>query len=194
MDGLEIHPVTPDRWDDLEHLFGPSGAYSNCWCTWWVLTGKALDGTAPAARREILHRLVAEGSEPGLLAYLDGVPSGWCAVGPRHRYARMMSPRSRTFRPRDDRPSWVVNCFFISRGARRRGLAAALLDAAVGYAFAHGADRVEAYPIDPEATRPDSANLYVGHLPTFLEAGFVEVARVGNRPVVCLERPAAEQR
>lgn len=188
MRGLEIHPVTPDRWDDLERLFGPSGAYWNCWCTWWILPGKQFDGTAPAARREILHRLVADGAEPGLLAYLDGVPAGWCAVGPRDRYARMMSPRSRTFRPLDDRPSWVINCFFIARTARRRGLAAALLAAAIDYAFARGAERIEAYPIDPEATKPSTANLYVGWLPAFLDAGFVEVGRVGARPVVRLER------
>jgi GNAT superfamily N-acetyltransferase len=82
----------------------------------------------------------------------------------------------------------VINCFFIARTARRRGLAAALLAAAVDYAFAHGAERIEAYPIDPEATKPSAANLYVGWLPAFIEAGFVEVGRVGARPVVRLER------
>ncbi|MFH1330505.1 MAG: GNAT family N-acetyltransferase [Actinomycetota bacterium] len=193
MSHLDIRPVTPERWDDLERLFGPNGAYSNCWCTWWVLPGKEWDGTAPTARRAILQGLVAEGAEPGLLAYLAGEPVGWCAVGPRERYARMMSPRSRTFRPLDDRPSWVVNCFFIARSARRRGVAVALL-AAVDYAFAHGAERLEAYPIDPETTKPNAANLFVGWLPAFLEAGFVEVARVGARPVVRLDRLAGSTR
>ena len=28
---LTFHPVTPDRWPDLERLFGPRGAYSGCW-------------------------------------------------------------------------------------------------------------------------------------------------------------------
>jgi GNAT superfamily N-acetyltransferase len=193
MDGLEIHPVTPDRWDDLERLFGPHGAYWNCWCTWWILPSKEWDGTVPAARRAILQRLVADGEEPGLLAYLDGEPAGWCAVGPRVRYARMMSPRSKTFHPLDDRPSWVINCFFIARPARRRGLAAALLAAAIDYAFTHGAESIEAYPIDPEATKPSTANLYVGWLPAFLEAGFEEVARIGARPVVRLARPGASR-
>jgi len=172
----------------MERLFGPNAAYSNYWCTWSEHPGKEWDGTAPAARRAILQGLVAEGAEPGLLAYLDGEPVGWCAVGPRERYARMTSPRSRTFRPLDDRPSWVINCFFISRPARRRGVAAALLAAAVDHAFTHGAERIEAYPIDPGATKPDAANLFVGWLPAFLDAGFVEVARVGARPVVRLER------
>jgi GNAT superfamily N-acetyltransferase len=193
MDGVVIHPVTPERWEDLEELFGPQGAYWSCWCTWWILPGKEWDGTTPAARREILRSLVAEGAEPGLLAYLDGEPAGWCAVGPRERYARMMSPRSRTFRPLDDQPSWVINCFFIGRHARRHGLAGALLAAAVDYAFARGAERIEAYPIDPAATKPSSVNLYVGWLPAFLEAGFTEVGRVGARPVVRLTRATAER-
>jgi GNAT superfamily N-acetyltransferase len=191
MNGLAIHPVTPDRWDDLERLFGPNGAYGNCWCTWWVLPAKEWDGTAPQARRAILRRLVADGVEPGLLAYLDGEPGGWCALGPRERYARMMSPRSRTFRPLDDLSSWVINCFFIARSVRGRGVATALLTAAVDYAFARGAERIEAYPIDPAAQAPSAANLYVGYLPAFLAAGFIEVARVGARPVVRLTRPPA---
>lgn len=185
---LQIHPVTPDRWDDLERLFGPNGAYGNCWCTWWILPAKEWDGTAAPARRAILHDLVAAGEEPGLLAYQEGEPVGWCAVGPRERYARMMSPRSRTFRPLDDDPSWVINCFFISRAARGQGVATALLAAAVDHAFARGAERIEAYPIDPTAQKPTTDNLYVGYLPAFLAAGFVEVARHGNRPVVRLDR------
>lgn len=191
MNGLGIHPATPDRWDDLERLFGPNGAYGNCWCTWWVLTAREFAGTAPQARRAILHRLVADGEEPGLLAYLDGEPVGWCALGSRERYARMMSPRSRTFRPLDDLPSWVINCFFITRSARGQGVATALLAAAVDYAFAHGAERIDAYPIDPAAQAPTTDNLFVGYLPAFLAAGFVEVARMGARPLVRLLRPAA---
>jgi GNAT superfamily N-acetyltransferase len=186
-----IYPVTPDRWEDLERLFGPNGAFGNCWCTWWVLPAKEWDGTAPAARRAILRGLVADGAEPGLLAYLDGEPVGWCAVGPRQRYARMMSPRSRTFRPLDDHPSWVINCFYVSRAAREQRVATALLAAAVDYAFTRGAERIEAYPIDPAAQTPTTDSLFVGHLPAFLAAGFVEVARVGKRPVVRLERPPA---
>jgi len=190
MQDLTIHPVTPDRWDDLEHCFGAHGASGNCWCTWWVLTAREFDATAPQGRRAILRRLVADGEEPGLLAYLEGEPVGWCAVGPRERYARMMSSRSRTFRPLDDLPSWVINCFFITRPARRQQVATALLAAAIDYAFAHGAERIDAYPIDPAAQAPTTDNLFVGYLPAFLAAGFVEVARMRARPLVRLERPA----
>jgi len=32
MPDIAIHPVTPERWADLEELFGPSGGYGGCWC------------------------------------------------------------------------------------------------------------------------------------------------------------------
>lgn len=37
----EWHPVTPDRWGDLERLFGPLGAVGGCWCMYWRKTGSA---------------------------------------------------------------------------------------------------------------------------------------------------------
>ena len=35
---LDIRPLTPDRWADLETRFGPRGACAGCWCMWWRLT------------------------------------------------------------------------------------------------------------------------------------------------------------
>jgi len=35
---VEYYPVTTERWQDLETLFGPSGAYAGCWCMWWRTT------------------------------------------------------------------------------------------------------------------------------------------------------------
>jgi len=37
---FEAHPLTPDRWSDLEQLFGRNGAYAGCWCMWWRVAGK----------------------------------------------------------------------------------------------------------------------------------------------------------
>ena len=32
---LSFHPLTPERWDDFEALFGPRGACGGCWCMYW---------------------------------------------------------------------------------------------------------------------------------------------------------------
>ncbi|HKX73805.1 MAG TPA: GNAT family N-acetyltransferase [Acidimicrobiia bacterium] len=188
---MEIHPVTPDRWDDLLELFGPGGAYWNCWCTWWILTGKEFAQATPEERKKLLAGLVANGSEPGLLAYREGNPVGWCAVGPRTRYTRMMSPRSRVYRPFPDpeaEGNWVVNCFFIARKQRGQGIAAALLDEAVKFAWARGARTIDGYPLldDSPGASPSPASLYVGSVSMFRQAGFREVNRVNNRPLMRL--------
>lgn len=183
---VDVRPASPDRLGDLLGLFGPGGAYSNCWCTWWILSAREFDEATPAARRAVLTGLVEEGGEPGLLAYRDGEAVGWCALGPRSRYARMMSPRSRVFRPVDDDPDqWVVNCFFIRRDVRGGGVSRALLSAAVDVARERGASRLDAYPVDTD-DRPGAraSDLYTGVLSSFLSAGFEEVARPGGRPLV----------
>jgi GNAT superfamily N-acetyltransferase len=182
-----IVPATPDRWDDVLRLFGPTGAYSNCWCTWWVLRSREWEATPAAERRAVLEGMVASGSEPGLLAYVSGEPVGWCAVGPRERYSRMTSPRSTVYRPLDGEPSWVINCFFVARSHRGLGIATRLLGAAIEYAFSHGAQRIEAYPRQEAAS---AAELYVGSLEMFRAEGFEEVARMRGRPLVRLTRPA----
>jgi GNAT superfamily N-acetyltransferase len=184
---MEIHPVIAGRWGDLLTLFGPNGAYSNCWCTWWILRGKEFGEAHPQDRKDLLESLVLGEEEPGLLAYRDGIPVGWCAVGPRTRYTRMMSRRSEVYRPVDDGPdNWVINCFYIPRAERRHGIARELLDAAVPYAFAHGAASIDGYPLI--GTNRGSNSLYVGTMSMFERAGFVEINRVRERPLMRLTR------
>jgi GNAT superfamily N-acetyltransferase len=184
---VEIHPVTADRWDDLIALFGPNGAYSNCWCTWWILTGKEFGEAHPKDRRGLLATLVLAEEEPGLLAYRAGVPVGWCAVGPRQRYSRLMSARSETYRPVDEAiDNWVINCFYLPRAERGQGVATELLEAAVDYAFAHGAASIDGYPLLDTSRGANS--LYVGTMSMFERAGFVEIRRVRQRPLMRLTR------
>lgn len=183
---MEVHPVTPDRWPDLAKLFGSNGAYSNCWCTWWILSSKEFSAARPGDRRTVLQDLVRADQEPGLLAYRQGVPVGWCAVGPRARFKRMMSPRSRVYGPvGEPEENWVVNCFFISRPDRGQGIATALLEAAVEFSRQHRARSLDGYPLIN--TAHGAASLYVGTLSMFQAAGFREIARNGDRPLMRIE-------
>jgi ribosomal protein S18 acetylase RimI-like enzyme len=179
---IEVRPVTPDQWADLERLAGERGFYSNCWCTWWRLPSKEFSARPPHEKRAILRDAVDSGPPPGLLAYLDGEPVGWVAVAPRHELVRI--ERSPKLRPVDERPAWSISCFSIDRRHRRQGVATALLDAAVALARAHGAELVEAYPIDTSSRDRSNAELFTGTLAMFERAGFVEVTRRGGRPIV----------
>jgi GNAT superfamily N-acetyltransferase len=150
---LEIHPVTADRWEELASFFGPSGAFSHCWCTWWRQT--AADSSRGvekqgAANRALMRRIVEAGSEPGLLAYRDGQAVGWVSVAPRAQYGRALRSRRIGPAPEEalDESVWSVVCFWISRKERGKGVATELLTGAVAHARERGAATLEAYPVD----------------------------------------------
>jgi hypothetical protein len=106
---IEIRPATPERWADLAALFGPRGACGGCWCMWWRLPRAGFGAAKGEGNREALCALVASGKAPGLLAYADSVPVGWCALAPREAYPAL--GRSRILKPVDDQPVWsVTNC------------------------------------------------------------------------------------
>jgi GNAT superfamily N-acetyltransferase len=191
---VDVAPATPARWADVEVVFGTRGDASRCWCQWFYADSQVAAGARAEANREALREQVRQGPPPGVLAYRGGEPVGWCAVSPRPTYTRL--PRSEALRgtPEDelaDPAVWSVTCFVVRVGHRRGGVAAALLDGAVGLARESGARVVEAYPVDVAAkARTSSAELYHGPLSTFLAAGFREVARPRpTRPVVRLELP-----
>ncbi len=171
---LEFHPVTPDRWGDLERLFGERGACAGCWCMWWRLKRSEWSRGRGEGNRLALKAIVEAGETPGILAYSGATPVGWCAVAPRESFSALQ--RSRTIKPIDDQPVWSVVCFFIARPFRRKGLTLALLRAAAEHVRARGGRILEGYPSRPDRATAD-AWLYRGIATAFERAGFVEVAR-----------------
>jgi hypothetical protein len=155
-----VVPVTADRWADVESVFGGRGDPARCWCQWFHAGAHVARGAVAARNRDALCSQVRQGP-PGVLAYRDGAPVGWCAVAPRPTYTRL--PRTEVLRgtpPAElaDPAVWSVTCFVVRVGHRRGGLSRVLL--------------------------------FHGALSTFLSAGFREVARARPaRPVVRLELP-----
>ena len=179
---LVFHPATPERWPDVEALFGENGACDGCWCQFWKQSPAEYRAGRGEANRRALRRSVQRGERPGLLAYAGAEPVGWVAVEPRARFRRLAS--SRNLPVVDERPTWSIPCFFVARGWRGKGVSARLLEAAVAWARRRGAPAVEGYPVDSQA-KLASAWLYTGAFSSFVEAGFTEVARkVRTRPVM----------
>ena len=172
-EGLQVHPVTPERWGDLEALFGEHGADAGCWCMWWRLTRSQFWKQRGQKNKEALKAIVDSGQVPGLLAYAGGEPIAWCSIGPRETYSSL--ERSRTLKRVDDKPVWSIVCFFVAKPFRRKGLMVPFLKAALAYAKEHGAQIVEGYP--SESTKAPSWSGYMGLVPAFRKAGFVEVLR-----------------
>ncbi len=180
---LEYHPLTPERWDDFERLFGPKGACAGCWCMFERVTRAEFERQKGQGNKEAMRAIVASGEVPGLLAYAEGEPVGWCSVEPREAYGSLA--RSRILKPVDEQPVWSVVCFFIAKGHRRQGVTVGLLRAAVDYARAHGARMVEGYPVEPKTKSMPDVFAWHGTAAAFRRAGFVEVARrAETRPIM----------
>jgi GNAT superfamily N-acetyltransferase len=198
---LDVRPVDASRWADLERFFGPSGAYSGCWCTYFRRSGREFEEGCRgkgAGNRRFLARLTRDGTVPGLLGYDAGEPAGWVSVAPRPEFGRIL--RSPTLRPglvSDDDPEdasiWSLVCFWIPRARRGQGVGTELLGAAVPYAADAGARVLEAYPVDTGGTKALASSIYTGTLPMFLGAGFHEVGRRSARRPIVRRRLAARR-
>ena len=110
-----------------------------------------------------------------MLAIEDDRAVGWVSLGPREDYERLAY--SKVLAPIDETPVWSIVCFVVSRKARRKGVAAALLEAAIEFARDHGATTLEAYPVDTSGGRVPAANAFHGTLAMFERAGFEVVER-----------------
>jgi GNAT superfamily N-acetyltransferase len=123
-----------------------------------------------------MTRLAGRRRAPGLLALEGDEPVGWIAIAPRTELARIEASQAT---PRvDDEDVWVIPCVTVRKTARGRGIALALIRAAVVYAAEQGAPAVEAYP-RAGATRTADDNAYFGTEPLFRRAGF----RVIRKPL-----------
>jgi GNAT superfamily N-acetyltransferase len=190
--GIEFLPVTGERWGDLERLFSESageelGNPSRCWCMEWRITShrewRDAAGAGGEANREGMRRLVEAGEVPGIIAYVDGVPAGWCSVSPKPPLIGL-AKLGDTYGRFDDRAEWAVICFYVPERHRGMGLMGRLTEAAVEYAAENGASAVEAYPMDA-GSETDGAG---GTRKAFERAGFREVRRAGERQAVMVWR------
>ena len=183
---IEIRPLTGESWEALAALFREGGDPRWCWCQYWRLRSKDFGASKVPELRERLRAqtVAAYGGDdvtPGLVAFEGDRAVGWVSLGPRDAYARIT--HSRVIPKVDDRPVWSIVCFAVPARARGRGVGRALLDAAIAFASAEGAQALEGYPIDieaGEAIHPDAA--FTGTLPMFERAGFVVVANRASDP------------
>lgn len=167
---IAVEPASPARWDDVVTLLG-GNTERGCWCQSWRGSPAASGFSGPGANRDALRAQVDGGAfAPGVVAYVDGDPVGWCGLGPRAAMPRLRN--SRTIPAIDDLPVWSIGCFVVRPGFRRRGVARALLDGAVRYARSMGAPAIEAYPIDPDGARVSTSFGFTGFTSMFEAAGF----------------------
>jgi GNAT superfamily N-acetyltransferase len=169
-------------WEDVQKVFRTRGDPSSCQCQFFKLTNERWRTTRTDGRRASLQEQIrVSDPPPGLIAYVDGEPVGWCAVEPRPNYARLARTKAvvdgRT-EDLDDPSVWAVTCFVVRTDFRRQGIAGVLLNGAVDQARSLGARAIEGYPVDiAERPKASSSELFHGSLSTFVGAGFEVVSR-----------------
>ena len=107
---IEVLPATADRFQDVSSIPAPGNPGSAaCWCLSYRIPGPEFNALTGDERPARLRRFAEEGTPPGVIPSVDGVPV------------------------------WSIICFVVRPPFRRRGLAARLLHGAVDYARASGA-------------------------------------------------------
>ncbi len=167
----DTHPVTPERFDDFADVINPNRRATHCWCLSHRCTAGEIADLGPD--RAAAMRALTEREPQGVVTYRDGVPVGWCSIGPRAHNTRLS--RSKLIRPVDDLPVWSIICVVVRGGHRRQGVTRHLIEGAVEYARSQGAPAVEAYPVDTQGGRMDLTMAFVGTLAMFAAAGFEQV-------------------
>lgn len=149
----------------------------------WRLRRKDWESGKGAGNKQALRSMVEAGNRPGILAYDDRDPVGWCAIAPREDYPVLA--RSRVLKPVDDQPVWSVSCLFVLKPYRRQGLSVRLIEEAVLFASRRGARIVEGYPVQPTMKKTPDPFIWTGIPSAFQRAGFDEVLRRSKtRPIM----------
>lgn len=165
---------------------------------WRAPSKRAFDELKGERARRAFKGLVTAGEARGILALAGDRPVGWCSLGPRATFP--LTETKRSYAVPDAAEVWSVNCFFVQREWRGRGVSRRLLAAAVDEARRAGARVLEGYPVVTRAGRPQpGAFIYKGTLSLFDAAGFrVHQRTYRSSPLVRLDlaprRPASQAR
>jgi GNAT superfamily N-acetyltransferase len=176
-----FHLLTPDKWKDIAELFGERGACGGCWCMTWRLSSKEFEVNKGDGNKKLFKGIVSEGKTPGIIAYHNDSPVGWCAFAPREDYTRLEN--SRVLKKIDDLPVLSVTCFFIRKDFRRTGLSIMLLEEVIKYANNKNFDFVEGYPVSPYSDKMPAPFAWTGLPSSFIKAGFKVAAERGKRKI-----------
>ena len=178
---VDCRELVPERWDDLERLFGERGACGGCWCmSWRTALGERWEQLKGETNRQRFKALVLTGQAHGALAYAGVQPVGWCSFDRRRDFLRL--DRAPSLACDDADQVWSLPCFYIHPKFRAQGVAAALLAFALGVLRdQYRAAAIEAYPVKSKAGQKlPAAFAWTGTASLFLKAGFQPVGKLGG--------------
>lgn len=189
-----VEPFTPAHLAGFAKLF--DAASSPCFCRYWHFTGNKnewlergafrpeenLAEQADAVRRgdDTARGFVAIDHDANGANGADAIV-GWMKVSPREAVPKLT--RLPVYKNLAAEPgTWSIGCFLVHPGARHRGVARALVQAAVDHVGTWGARFLDAYP--RRSTEPlHDEEAWQGPERVFVELGFEPVHDVAPYPV-----------
>ncbi len=172
---FSFYPVIKENWKHFEKLFGEKGACAGCWCMYWRLRRKDYNSLRGEGTKRKMKKLINNRNVPGLIAYDENIPVGWCSVGPRENF--LVLENSKVLKKIDDKPVWSVVCFYINKNYRKKGLSVELLQAAKKYVKMNDGKILEGYPVEPKSGKTANVFAWTGLASAFRKAGFKEIIR-----------------
>jgi GNAT superfamily N-acetyltransferase len=191
---LWVGRAAPEHAEGLGRLFSTNGY--GCYCRYWHFGGNPREWLARCFhapeqnRAELFEALETRSSEASGMVALNGEGEliGWLKLAPSAIMGKLYDQRLYKGLPcfQGDRSGiWTIGCLFVREDQRRRGVASALLAAAISAARAEGAAAIEAFPRS-DLDVADAA-LMMGPLALFIRAGFRVVHEFVPYPVLRLD-------
>jgi GNAT superfamily N-acetyltransferase len=148
--------------------------------------GARFEADKGEVNRRRFRELILEDRVTGCLAWEGAEAVGWVSAGPRESFPYF--ERSRALAPLPGERVWSITCFFVPTRQRGRGIASALLGAAVSLARDRGAWIVEGYPVASKASaRIPAAFAWTGVPRLFETARFRRLKHPSGRLVYRLQ-------
>src|SRR5262245_25835450 len=112
---VEFAAATPERWPQVERLFGACGDARLCWCAYWYRPNRDFKAGSGDGNRRWLKALVGSRVEPGVLAIRGGEAVAWCGIAPRAAQDRLVRSTG-VLAAVDTAPVWSLTCFVVAKG------------------------------------------------------------------------------
>jgi GNAT superfamily N-acetyltransferase len=168
---IEVRPLAPQRRADFlaffdREAFADNPRWQSCYCQYLYTDHRRVDWHACSAQqnRAAACERIEAARMPGLLAYRDGRVVGWCNAAPL-----TMLPAYADDHADDGAQIGQIGCFVVAPGARRQGVARALLNGALDAFRAQGLRIAQGFP--QRDARSDEQQ-HLGPLSLFVAAGF----------------------
>jgi predicted GNAT family acetyltransferase len=179
MSDLASRALDESTWPAFARLVDKhNGVWGGCWCMGFHAEGVGR-GTTAAQNRATKQERVRAGTAHAALVFDGDDAVGWCQFGspdelPRIKHRKAYEQGLVLL------PDWRITCFFVDKGHRGRGVAAAALAGALDQIRRLGGGVVESCPEDTAGREVQGRLMYNASLAMFEQQGFERSRQVGK--------------